>query len=231
MGIYNYKAEHIGKQKFRAKEFEEDIKVIRNGSKGFSLSIKAYGHGPLQLSTDKEHKMFSTLEEFFKNRNKNKNENEIKDKNEISQILKSEGFSKLDDLNLLALIYDEKKKRCNIMIFNWEKAKKEVAKIKLEKRGKRRKYPVFRFYNSNNEYIFEVRYGGKDANALQRGLWTHTKDAEKYFYSLTGWINYSHNENLVELLRYALISSSDGHMKAVDVLKIDIENLKNKNYD
>lgn len=48
--MYDYKSEHIGKQKFRAKEFEEDIKVINEISKEeFLISIKAYGHGPLQL--------------------------------------------------------------------------------------------------------------------------------------------------------------------------------------
>jgi hypothetical protein len=60
--MYDYKAEHIGKEKFRSKEFEEDIKVI-DEIKGleFFISIKAYGHGPLQLSTDKKFVMFPKL--------------------------------------------------------------------------------------------------------------------------------------------------------------------------
>ena len=42
------------------------------------------------------------------------------------------------------------------------------------------------------DYICEVRYGDATANALQRGLWTHTRRSLKYFDSVTnGWIDYS----------------------------------------
>jgi hypothetical protein len=222
--MYNYKAEHIGKQKYRSKKFEEDIKVVNEISKReFLISIKAYGHGPLQLSTDKEYKMFPKLESIM---------NELKattisGNQYIREILKSEEFGHLENINILPLIYDEENKKCNIMIFDWNKAKQEVEIIKLEKEIGHRKYPVFRFYNSKDEYICEIRYGGKDANALQRGFWTHTKHAEQYFESLTGgWINYSDNELLVKLFKYALISSQVGHEKAMDILKEDIENLK-----
>lgn len=59
-------------------------------------------------------------------------------------------------------------------------------------------HPIFLFLDSNNNYICEVRYGGASANALRRGLWTHTKNALNYFDSLTyGWIDYSHNLALV----------------------------------
>ncbi len=87
--------------------------------------------------------------------------------------------------------------------------------------------PLFRFYNTNNGYICEVRYGGKDANALQRGFWTHAKQAENYFDSLTdGWVDYSDNETLVKIFRYAFVSSQQGHDKAVEILIHDIEKLK-----
>lgn len=33
---------------------------------------------------------------------------------------------------------------------------------------------MYIFYDQNEKYLFEVRYGGKTANALQRGLWTFT---------------------------------------------------------
>ena len=39
---------------------------------------------------------------------------------------------------------------------------------------KKRKHPVYIFYNKNGNYLFEARYGGKTANALQRGIWTFT---------------------------------------------------------
>ncbi len=222
--MYDYKSEHIGKQKFRAKEFEEDIKVINEISREeFLISIKAYGHGPLQLSTDKEFKMFPALQKNFGKRKI------IKGNDKILQILENKEFSNLNYLNVLPLIYDEKNKRCNIMVFDLEKAKREVETIKLEPEGKGRKYPVFRFYNSKDEYICEVRYGGKDANALQRGFWTHTQHGEQYFDSLTGgWIDYSDNEILVKLFRYALVSSQRGHQKAITTLEKDIEKLKSE---
>lgn len=220
--MYDYKSEHVGKQRFRAKGCEEDIKVINEISKEeFLISIKAYGIGPLQLSTDKEFKMFPALERIFGKKTV------IQGNKEISQIFKSKEFSRLTQLNVLPLIYDEKKKKCNIMVFDLDKAEQEADTIKLESGGNGRKYPVFRFYNSKGEYICEVRYGGKSANALQRGFWTHTQHAEQYFDSLTrGWIDYSDNEILVKLFRYALVSSQYGHKKAITVLKEDIQKLK-----
>lgn len=220
--MYDYKSEHIGKQKFRAKEFEEDIKVINEISREeFLISIKAYGHGPLQLSTDKEFKMFPALQKIFGNRKA------IKGNNRILKILESKEFSVLNELNVLPLIYEEKNKRCNIMVFDLEKAKQEIEIIKLELERKGRKHPVFRFYNKEGGYICEVRYGGKDANALQRGFWTHTRQGEKYFNSLTGgWIDYSDNKILVKLFRYALVSSQQGHKNAIITLEEDIEKLK-----
>ncbi len=222
--MYDYKSEHIGKQKFRAKEFEEDIKVINEISKEeFLISIKAYGHGPLQLSTDKEFRMFPKLKKIFGKKAK------IKGNKKILQILKSKEFSGLNYLNVLPLIYDEKNKRCNIMVFDLDKARRESEIIKFEAEGRGRKHPAFRFYNMKGEYICEVRYGGKDANALQRGFWTHTQHGEKYFDSLTsGWIDYSDNEVLVKLFRYALVSSQQGHNKAIITLAKDIEKLKSE---
>ncbi|MEO0150967.1 MAG: hypothetical protein ABIL52_03105 [candidate division WOR-3 bacterium] len=220
--MYDYKAEHIGKLKYRSKEFEEDIRIINEISKqSFFISIKAYGHGPLQLSTDKNCKMFPALKEFMGKRE------EFRGNKEIREILESENFSGLKELNILPLIYDEDNKKCNIMIFNLDKMKSDVEKIKLETEGRSRKYPVFRFYNRRDEYICEVRYGCKDANALQRGFWTHTKNAENYFKSLTGgWIDYSDNEILVKLLSHALITSTKAHKEAIKILEKDIEELK-----
>jgi len=220
--MYDYKSEHIGKKKFRAKEFEEDIKVINEiRREEFLISIKAYGHGPLQLSTDKEFKMFPALQKIFGRKK------EMKGNKEILKIFKNEAFLGLNFLNILPLIYEEKIKKCNIMVFDLEKARRESETIKLEPEGKGRKYPVFRFYNAKEEYICEVRYGGKNANALQRGFWTHTAHAEQYFDSLTvGWIDYSDNEILVKLFRCALVSSQNGHKDAIVTLQKDIEKLK-----
>ncbi|HBW73878.1 MAG: SspI [Candidatus Magasanikbacteria bacterium GW2011_GWA2_45_39] len=98
----------------------------------------------------------------------------------------------------MPLIYDEKKQRCNIMIFDHEKAVDATRRIvyvgksrrfDLETEsiitGKGRSHPIFMFVDGRGGYICEVRYGGASANALQRGLWTHTKNALAYFDSLT----------------------------------------------
>ena len=97
------------------------------------------------------------------------------------------------------------------------------------KPGGRRKYPVYRFYDADDDYVCEVRYGGAAANALQRGLWTHTKNGIKYFDSITnGWIDYSHNLILVKLFSHGLVSSSDGHSSALEKIKEDIALLKQR---
>ncbi len=49
---------------YRAKSQEEDIQIINEITKSeFSVSLKTYGDGPLQLSTDKKFKMFPRLEQ------------------------------------------------------------------------------------------------------------------------------------------------------------------------
>ena len=88
-------------------------------------------------------------------------------------------------------------------------------------------HPVYRFYDSVGDYVCEVRYGGAAANALQRGLWTHTKNGLKYFDSITGgWISYSHNQLLVQLFSQALVSSESGHESALKQVAADISRLK-----
>ena len=182
------------------------------------ISLKAYGNGPLQLSTDKESKMFSLLESEGA---------EITDQEKIKKIFEDPAFSEFDDVNVLPLIYDEKRKLCNIMVFDYVLAKQKTHIIKLVDKGHGQKHPVYRFYDERGEYICEVRYGGTAANALQRGLWTHTKNANWCFNSITGgWIDYSHNMVLVELFSHALVSSELGHSMALEKIKEDIKRLQ-----
>ncbi|HEY4500486.1 MAG TPA: hypothetical protein VJH25_01710, partial [Candidatus Paceibacterota bacterium] len=76
--MYDFKSIHVGKDLFRAKEREEDIVIINEVTKSkFPLSLKAYGLGPLQLSTDSEQKMFPYLEKQGK---------DITDKKKIAEI-------------------------------------------------------------------------------------------------------------------------------------------------
>ena len=61
--MYDFRSIHVGKDLYRAKSYEEDIKIINEITKAeFPVSLKAYGDGPLQLSTDKSFKMFPRLE-------------------------------------------------------------------------------------------------------------------------------------------------------------------------
>lgn len=218
--MYDFSAIHVGKDLYRAKEHEEDIKIINEiANIDFSVSLKAYGDGPLQLSTDKNSTMFPYLISF--------QQHIIRDIPTINKIFRSKEFSEFENINVLPLIYDEKNKKCNILVFDFNKARTSTAYIQLEQEGKGRKHPVFRFFDSENKYICEVRYGDAAANALQRGLWTNTKNALPYFNSATnGWIDYSDNTLLVKLFSYALISTVHGHTEALEKLAHDIDEQK-----
>ena len=62
--MYDFCSVHVGKDLYWAKSQEEDIKIINEITKDeFSVSLKAYGNGPLQLSTDKSYSMFPRLEQ------------------------------------------------------------------------------------------------------------------------------------------------------------------------
>ena len=231
--MYDYKSVHVGKDLFRAKEHEEDIVIISEITKEkFPLSLKAYGDGPLQLSTDSHQNMFPFLE---------KQGRDVTNERRIKTIFGSKGFEDFDAINVMPLIYDEKKQHCNIMIFDHKKAMSETSRIvyigknqrfdvasKSVISGKGRAHPIFMFLDAHSSYICEVRYGGASANALQRGLWTHTQHAASYFDSLTnGWLDYSHNHTLVRLFSLALNSSEQGHKIANEILQKDIDRLKN----
>lgn len=230
--MYDFDSKHVGKELFRAKEHEEDIVIINELTKEeMPVSLKAYGDGPLQLSTDKDSKMFPKLYQYG---------SVISDNNIINEIFQSEAFHSLDTVNVMPLIYREDKKECNIMVFDFDKMKKNTNKILLVDKGyqydeqsqsvmpkKGRSHPIYMFIDKEGKYICEVRYGDAAANALQRGFWTHTKKASNYFESLTnGWIAYDHNLTLVQLFRLALNSTEEGHKSANAILQTDIDNLK-----
>lgn len=217
--MYDFRSIHVGKDLYRAKSQEEDIKVINEITKAeFPVSLKAYGDGPLQLSTDKSSLMFSRLE---------KEKELIKGESRVAEILSDAVFADFSDINVLPLIYDEKRQRCNILVFDYTRARSAVAEIQKLTAGNGRIHPVYRFLDSKGSYICEVRYGGASSNALQRGLWTHTKNALSYFDSVTGgWIDYSHNTVLVQLFSHALVSSHSGHAAALEKIKEDIARIK-----
>lgn len=229
--MYDFDSRHVGKDLFRAKQHEEDIIIINELTKDeIPVSLKAYGDGPLQLSTDKDAKMFPKLSEYG---------GTITDNNAIQEVFNSDAFLSLDSVNVMPLIYRETQKACNIMVFDFDKMKSNTKKIVYVNEGykydeetqivipaKGRSHPIYMFIDGNGKYICEVRYGGPSANALQRGLWTHTQKAMQYFDSLTnGWISYKHNLTLVQLFKLALNSTEDGHRSANVILQTDIDNL------
>jgi len=202
--MYDFRSLHVGKDLYRAKSHEEDIKVINELTQAeFPISLKAYGDGPLQLSTDKSSRMFVRLSQ---------GSDDVTDRVIIQSIFDDPAFAEFQDINVLPLIYDEKQQRCNILVFDYARAQAETARIRKASEGRSRKHPVYRFYDADDAYICEVRYGDAAANALQRGLWTHTRNGFEYFDSITsGWIDYSHNLVLVQLFSHALVASAFGH--------------------
>lgn len=221
--MYDFNSIHVGKDLYRAKSKEEDI-TVKNliNDKEFPISLKAYGDGPLQLSTDKDFRMYPLLQSKL-----GKGSDIISDKKILEDIFNSDEFTHFRTINILSLIYNEKKQQCNILVFDVNKALKNIEYIKKIEKGSGRKHPVFTFFDKDNNYICEVRYGNATANALQRGLWTNTKNALPYFESVTGgWIDYSHNKILVKLFSYALVASEQGHIKATNLVQEDIERLK-----
>ena len=219
--MYDFKSTHVGKDMYRAKEHEEDIRITNEIHKvDFTISLKAYGDGPLQLSTDKNFKMFPRLKKEGK---------AIVGRRALNVVFDDPAFEEFGNINVLPLIYDEHKKRCNIMIFDFTRARESAHSIRFESGGSGRKHPVYRFYDKSDDYICEVRYGDASANALQRGLWTHTKNALNYFTSVTGgWIDYSDNLLLVNLFSHALLSTVSGHEKALEILRTDIQSQKDR---
>jgi hypothetical protein len=217
--MYDFKSLHVGKDLYRAKSREEDITITNEVTEEkFPVSLKAYGDGPLQLSTDKNTLMYPRLL---------REGSIVTDQRLINAIFDDPAFSVFAQINVLPLIYDEKKQQCNILVFDYERAKRQTSRIERAVEGSGRKHPVFRFFDSSGDYICEVRYGDAAANPLQRGLWTHTRNALKHFDSLTGgWVKYSHNHVLVHLFSHALVSTDVGHTKALAEIKRDILSLK-----
>lgn len=207
--VNGYLAKHTGKEKFRAKEFEEDIRITETSTKKeIPISIKTYGSGPLQLSTNKDRSMFSLLQKEIRERGTD-------DVGEIKGILSNKCFQDFSAVNVLPLIYNEKKMEFKVIVFDLQKAYSSVKKIKFlppRKIGKKMTFPIYKFFDNKNNYIFEVRYGDAKANALQRGMWTHTENAALFFKELLAG-GYKINEPLIMLIAKILVSRKDTHEK------------------
>jgi hypothetical protein len=110
--MYDFRSLHVGKDLYRAKSKEEDITITNEvTNEKFPVSLKAYGDGPLQLSTDKNTLMYPRL--------MRENEAVIVDPAKIKTIFADPAFTAFAEINVLPLIYDEKKQRCNILVFDY----------------------------------------------------------------------------------------------------------------
>ena len=210
----DHTALHVGKDLFRSKRSEEDIVVTDPDNNEISISLKAYGVGPLQLSTNKDSSMFKMLTQVVA-------QGQLADAERVRTILNSSAFNDFHKVNVLPLIYDEKKMLFNIIVFNVRQAYQAVAKIAYVSSGSGRKHPVYRFLTHDDQYIFEVRYGGVDANALQRGMWTHTTNASPFFSELTGWTKYEINRTILDLVP-KLLNSDEAKLKQIMLTFYDV---------
>lgn len=232
--MYDYDCKHVGKDMYRAKEHEEDVVIINEMSKEeIPISLKAYGDGFLQLSTDKENLLYRKLRSYQKN---------VIEGSDLTDFFQGEEYKSVCAINIMPLIYREKEGECMIMVPFLERPISSVtSKIVFIDKGCRynersgvvepargRKHPIYMFLDSAGRYLCEVRYGDATANALQRGLWTNTKkvDAIHFIKLMDEWIQYEHNLTLVELIKLALNSSMYGHEQAKDCLQRDIDRLK-----
>lgn len=153
MASMGYRSIHVGKAFYRNKEHEEDIGIIKDKKTRIPVSLKAYGNGPLQLSTDKDSRLFTLLKTIHSTQSPN---SAITNRDEIEKIFSTPAFSEITALNIMPLIYKEKDKKCNIMIFDVEKAKKETARIEyvpptdasVKQRGKK---------GNNRSFSFSIR--------------------------------------------------------------------------
>ena len=168
--MYDFRSVHVGKDLYRAKSQEEDIKVINEITKDeFPVSLKAYGVGPLQLSTDKTNSMFPSLEQEA---------GDIVGTDNVRRILNESAFADFSNVNVLPLIYDEKARRCNIMVFDYLRAREATVRIARVGAGGKRKHPVYRFYDAEDDYICEVRYGCCRERASTRTLDAYQKRSQ-----------------------------------------------------
>lgn len=135
--MYDFRSVHVGKDLYRAKSQEEDIKIINEITKAeFPVSLKAYGDGPLQLSTDKTFSMFPRLE---------REKGDIVGAENVAVIFADPVFAGFSNINVLPLIYDEQAQRCNILVFDYARARQATVRIAREGAGHGRKHPVYRF--------------------------------------------------------------------------------------
>ncbi|MFA5571555.1 MAG: hypothetical protein WDA42_00485 [Candidatus Bathyarchaeia archaeon] len=203
-----YTAIHVGKEYYRSNNNEIDIALRDIYSECvLPLSIKTYGLGAIQLATDKNSSLYAHLNTINRS---------ITDTQEIKTIISMPCFTALLNKCILCLIYEEQQYSCNIVTFDFKLALDNVAYIEQLLPHGRRKHIAYRFFDTNNTRIFEIRCGGKSSNALQRGLWTHTTHSIQYFNSIfEQWQTWTINNTLLQLITKSLIAPATSHAVAL----------------
>lgn len=217
--LENYSGKHVGKELFRSKNHSEDVVAFSVDGEEITISLKAYGVGPLQLSTDREHMMFPLLESV------GEGHETITDKDTIEKLFETDAFTNSNKDVVISIIYDERSWKYKVISFEFENLKTKTKCIRkrnpdadqAKSKGKKRLHPVWVFEDKDGKYLAEVRYGGKDSNALQRGLWSNTLKTESIFVGLTkSWVEYSTNKTIVQLIPKLLNISEETHRKILN---------------
>lgn len=173
------------------------------------MSLKCYGEGSLQLYTDANHEIFPYLMNFIDDE---KIEKQLSNE-EINEIKCSNLFDKVRNKKVLVLKYSEKKYSFSLLTTNIDNFLSRINSVKYTPRvfGKGKKvknFEIFKFYDIDNNYVFEVRYGGSGSNALQRGIWTNTEKSQDNFFKLidnktycpdTKYLEYFANSFFIEI--------------------------------
>jgi hypothetical protein len=173
------------------------------------ISLKCYGIDNIQLYTDANHEIFPYLSKFIDNKEKNM----FISLSDVEKIKKSNLFkNKINGKKILILKYNENENNFSLLSTNMDNFLSDIYSIEFIPSISRQKgkYDIFKFYDINNNYIFEVRYGGKKANALQRGIWSDmTKNNGGNFIKLIDNEKYTIDNDYLNFYRKSFFLSAD----------------------
>jgi hypothetical protein len=130
---------------------------------------------------------------------------DIADQATIQAILSSSAFVAFTTLHTIIVCLDRVRRRYSLLTFNHRKAYAEVNNVKFRKARIHTTYD----FCKDDQVIFWIRYGGRRANALQRGPWSDTRKAVEYFTKLIDWRSYRDDGTFVEYLTRSLFLGID----------------------
>ena len=170
----NLKAIHLGKEYQNDKTNENDIKID-----GIEYSLKSYCNKYLQLSTTKGVNLFELLDNL---NNKNKLNVETLKKDKI--------FMNTINKQIINLSVNDIKMEASLFLVNFNELFQHTKKII---KTKKTKHYQFLFLDKNENELFHLKYGGKTANAFQRGFWMNPEKNKKYIHTFIEWRKFDMN--------------------------------------